>query len=50
MITVQAIPGVPKIKQGHNPATWILEATSASVESQLKIDFAQAYRNSDLYR
>ncbi|KAG5010999.1 hypothetical protein JHK87_019514 [Glycine soja] len=42
------IPGVPKIKDNYNPATWMLEATSASVEAELKIDFAQIYKESHL--
>lgn len=46
----QNIPGVPKIKDNYNPATWMLEATSASVEAELKIDFAQIYKESHLYR
>ena len=47
---LQAIPGVPKIKEGYNPATWMLEVSSTAVEAQLDIDFAEAYANSDLYR
>ncbi|XP_028241531.1 pleiotropic drug resistance protein 3-like isoform X2 [Glycine soja] len=46
----QNIPGVPKIKDNYNPATWMLEATSASVEAELKIDFAQIYKESHLCR
>ncbi|KAI4334274.1 hypothetical protein L6164_018984 [Bauhinia variegata] len=46
----EAIPGVPKIKEGYNPATWILEVSSTAVEAQLNIDFADVYANSDLYR
>ena len=47
---VQAIPGVPKIKDGYNPATWMLEVTSTAMETQLNVDFADLYANSDLYR
>ncbi|KAM0951253.1 putative ABC-type xenobiotic transporter [Dioscorea sansibarensis] len=43
------IPGVPKIKQKYNPATWMLEVTSTSLEQQLGIDFAEVYVNSSLY-
>ncbi|KAK8695298.1 hypothetical protein V6N13_000464 [Hibiscus sabdariffa] len=43
------IPGVPKIKDNCNPATWMLEATSASVESELGVDFAEIYKNSSLH-
>ncbi|CAL8161729.1 unnamed protein product [Prunus armeniaca] len=46
----EAIPGVQKIKEGYNPATWMLEISSTAVEAQLKIDFALVYANSDLYR
>ncbi|KAL6276332.1 hypothetical protein ACE6H2_019933 [Prunus campanulata] len=46
----EAIPGVQKIKEGYNPATWMLEISSTAVEAQLKIDFAEVYANSDLYR
>lgn len=49
-VFVQEIPGVPKIKEGFNPATWMLEATNAAVESQLKVDFAEIYQQSSLYR
>ncbi|RZC83900.1 hypothetical protein C5167_046685 [Papaver somniferum] len=46
----ESISGVPKIKDGYNPATWMLEVTAPSVETQLKVDFAQAYANSTLYQ
>jgi ABC-type multidrug transport system ATPase subunit len=46
----ESIPGVSKIKEGHNPATWMLEVSSAPVEAQLAVDFAEIYTNSDLYR
>ncbi|KAF5196061.1 pleiotropic drug resistance protein [Thalictrum thalictroides] len=45
----EAIPGVPNIKTGYNPATWMLEVTAASIEAQLDVDFAQIYADSDLY-
>ncbi|PNY08471.1 pleiotropic drug resistance protein 3-like, partial [Trifolium pratense] len=46
----QSIPGVPKIKDNYNPATWMMEATSAAVEDELKIDFANIYKESPLHR
>ncbi|KAK1393576.1 hypothetical protein POM88_012632 [Heracleum sosnowskyi] len=46
----EAVPKVPKIKKGYNPATWMLEVTSDSVEAQLDIDFAEIYANSSLYQ
>ncbi|XP_021608285.1 pleiotropic drug resistance protein 1 isoform X2 [Manihot esculenta] len=44
------IKGVPKIKDGYNPATWMLEITSAAQEAALGINFADVYKNSELYR
>ncbi|CAK8570044.1 unnamed protein product [Lathyrus sativus] len=46
----EAIQGVPKIKDGYNPATWMLEVTSAGSEANLKVNFTNVYRNSELYR
>ncbi|KAK6144258.1 hypothetical protein DH2020_021078 [Rehmannia glutinosa] len=46
----EAVPGVPKIKEGYNPATWMLEVSSSAAEAQLDVDFAQIYANSGLYR
>ncbi|KAF3455333.1 hypothetical protein FNV43_RR05781 [Rhamnella rubrinervis] len=46
----EAIPGVPKIKEGYNPATWMLDISSTAVEGQLGVDFAEIYANSDLHR
>ncbi|KAL6560039.1 Pleiotropic drug resistance protein 2 [Orobanche gracilis] len=45
----QAVPGVPEIKEGYNPATWMLEVTTPAMEAQLEVDFAQIYSNSGLY-
>ncbi|KAH0977476.1 hypothetical protein GBA52_027195 [Prunus armeniaca] len=45
----EAIPGVSKIKEGYNPATWMLEVSSASIEAQNDVDFAEIFANSDLY-
>lgn len=47
---MQGIPGVPKIKDGYNPATWMLEVTAPSVEAQLNVDFAEIYTKSSLYQ
>ncbi|KAF5803244.1 putative sulfate-transporting ATPase [Helianthus annuus] len=43
------IPGVPKIRDNHNPATWMLEVSSASMEAELGVDFGQIYSTSTLY-
>ncbi|XP_045828646.1 pleiotropic drug resistance protein 2-like [Trifolium pratense] len=46
----EAISGIPKIKDGYNPATWMLEISSPTVESQLSVDFAELYIKSELYQ
>lgn len=46
----QGIDGVLKIKDGYNPATWMLDITSVAQEAALGIDFTELYRNSELYR
>ncbi|XP_057469929.1 pleiotropic drug resistance protein 3-like isoform X1 [Actinidia eriantha] len=44
------IPGVPKIRNNYNPATWMLEVTSTSAEAEHGVDFAHVYKNSFLYQ
>ncbi|KAK4837165.1 hypothetical protein QYF36_003319 [Acer negundo] len=46
----EAIDGVNKINDGYNPATWMLEVTTVAQELALGVDFAEIYKNSDLYR
>ncbi|KAL5135188.1 Pleiotropic drug resistance protein 1 [Glycine soja] len=46
----EGIKGVSKIKDGYNPATWMLEVTTSAKEMELGIDFAEVYKNSELYR
>ncbi|KAG9154826.1 hypothetical protein Leryth_019541 [Lithospermum erythrorhizon] len=46
----EGIPGVPKIKDNYNPATWMLEVTSTSSEKELGLDFAQIYKDSSLFK
>ncbi|XP_059462262.1 ABC transporter G family member 39-like isoform X1 [Corylus avellana] len=46
----EAVSGVPKIKDGYNPATWMLEVTAPTVEAQRDVDFAEIYVNSSLYQ
>ncbi|KAK1396576.1 hypothetical protein POM88_006439 [Heracleum sosnowskyi] len=46
----ESIPGVAKIKDGYNPATWMLEVSSAAIEAQLDVDFAEIFANSNQYR
>ncbi|CAM0906091.1 unnamed protein product [Alopecurus aequalis] len=46
----EAVPGVPKITEGYNPATWMLEVSSPLAEARLNVDFAEIFANSALYR
>ncbi|KAF8053007.1 hypothetical protein N665_1477s0014 [Sinapis alba] len=46
----ERIPGVPKIQNNCNPATWMLDITSKYAEEKLGMDFAQAYKDSALYK
>ncbi|XP_021298557.1 pleiotropic drug resistance protein 1-like isoform X2 [Herrania umbratica] len=45
----EGIEGVGKIKDGYNPATWVLEVTT-SVQADLGVNFNDVYHNSELYR
>ncbi|PAN23236.1 hypothetical protein PAHAL_4G078000 [Panicum hallii] len=46
----EEIEGVAKIKDGYNPATWMLEVTTVSQELVLGVDFSDIYKNSELYQ
>ncbi|KAL5771311.1 hypothetical protein ACOSP7_015465 [Xanthoceras sorbifolium] len=46
----EAVEGVPKIKPGYNPAAWMLEVTSSVEENRLGVDFAEIYRQSNLFQ
>ncbi|PON89430.1 ABC type transporter protein [Trema orientale] len=46
----EGIEGVNQIKDSYNPATWMLEVTTSAQEIALGVDFADVYRNSELYR
>ncbi|CAI0410721.1 unnamed protein product [Linum tenue] len=46
----EAVQMVPKIQEGTNPATWMLDISSTAVESQLNVDFAKLYYLSKLYK
>ncbi|XP_020575756.1 pleiotropic drug resistance protein 3-like [Phalaenopsis equestris] len=45
----ERIPGVPKIRENYNPATWMLEITSEVAEEKIGIDFARVYTDSSAY-
>ncbi|KAK8562189.1 hypothetical protein V6N12_049236 [Hibiscus sabdariffa] len=44
----EAIPGIPRIKEKQNPATWMMEVSSVTIEAQLGIDFVEHYKSSSL--
>ncbi|KAG0456490.1 hypothetical protein HPP92_024278 [Vanilla planifolia] len=46
----EAISGVNKIKDGYNPATWMLEVTSPAQEDSLGINFTEIYKSSNMYK
>ena len=46
----EQLDGVPRIQEGINPATWMLEVTRPAEERRLGIDFAEVYHDSDLFR
>ncbi|XP_059458379.1 pleiotropic drug resistance protein 1-like [Corylus avellana] len=46
----ESIEGIRKIKDGYNPATWMLEVTTSGDEMALGVDFTTVYQNSELYR
>ncbi|CAN0919544.1 Pleiotropic drug resistance protein 1 [Linum grandiflorum] len=46
----EGIEGVCKIKDGYNPATWMMEVSTPGQEATLGVDFAGLYRKSDLYK
>ncbi|KAF2320741.1 hypothetical protein GH714_030450 [Hevea brasiliensis] len=46
----EEIEGVPRIKDGYNPATWMLEVSTAAQEAALGVNFTDIYKNSELYR
>ncbi|EIE18194.1 putative pleiotropic drug resistance protein 3 [Coccomyxa subellipsoidea C-169] len=46
----EGIRGVPRIEDGINPATWMLEVTAMASEDKLGVDFADLYANSGVAR
>ncbi|XP_058112108.1 pleiotropic drug resistance protein TUR2-like [Magnolia sinica] len=46
----EGINGIHKIKDGYNPATWMLEVSSIAQEGILGVNFSEIYKNSDLFR
>ncbi|CAH9132735.1 unnamed protein product [Cuscuta epithymum] len=46
----ESIEGIEEIKNGYNPATWVLENTTREREVALGINFNEIYRKSELYQ
>ena len=46
----RAVPGVPDLQEGLNPATWMLQVSTPGMETTLGVDYAEIYRQSDLFR
>ncbi|KAH7657265.1 Monosaccharide-transporting ATPase protein [Dioscorea alata] len=46
----EGVKGVDKIKDGCNPATWMLEVTTLAQEDKLGVNFSEIYKNSELFR
>ncbi|KAF9617026.1 hypothetical protein IFM89_033096 [Coptis chinensis] len=46
----EGIDGVLPIRDGYNPATWMLEVTSDAQEENFGINFVDKYKTSDLFR
>ncbi|PKA64696.1 Pleiotropic drug resistance protein 1 [Apostasia shenzhenica] len=46
----EGVNGVAKIKDGYNPATWMLEITTPAQEQILHINFSEVYKKSFLYK
>lgn len=47
---LQAIKGVPRIEEGINPATWMLEVSTPGAEARTSADFAASYKSSEFAR
>ncbi|XP_060668670.1 ABC transporter G family member 38 [Ziziphus jujuba] len=44
----EKIPGIGKIREGYNPAAWMLEVTTRAQEQVLGVNFADIYKKSSL--
>ncbi len=43
----QGIQGVPRLIEGINPATWMLEVSTVSSEERMGLDFADSFADSE---
>ena len=47
---VPGVPDVPDVQEGFNPATWMLHISTPGMEAALRVDYAEIYMHSDLFR
>ena len=43
----QSIQNVPRVSEGINPATWMLEISTVAAEERLGLDFADVFASSE---
>lgn len=43
----QGVPNVPRLTEGINPATWMLEISTVAAEERLGLDFADVFADSE---
>lgn len=46
----EAIPGVPRCREGLNPATWMLQISTPAMEQRIGVNFADHYAASSAHR
>lgn len=46
---LQAIEGVPRLTEGLNPATWMLQVSTPGMEANIGVNFADIYKGSGLF-
>ena len=46
----EAIPGVPRCREGLNPATWMLQISTPAMEQRIGVNFADHYAASSAQR
>jgi len=47
---LQAINGVPRLTEGLNPATWMLQVSTPGMEANIGVNFAEIYKSSGLFQ
>ena len=47
---VQSIQGVPRLTEGLNPATWMLQVSTPGMEANIGVNFSEIYKQSQLFQ